>query len=185
MYHEPWGSSATTALRWAYGCLAETGAIPSLLGHLREGSRPKNELTALELRAQAAQIRALVERLDDRAGGAYLAAFYLPRSARQLRGGGKVVRVDQFAQERHAAVRVVAGWLLRQAGTGVHRIRGYQEVVMQHCYGNGSIRRLAALWKMDTNAVAEKREECRSRLRELHTRAHSEVDNRLYDAGLI
>jgi hypothetical protein len=194
----PWGASAQSALRWAFALLASGNAMPSILGDLRGPTKVKRELAILELRAQGAQIRAYIDAFEDPITKAYLIAFYLPHPMEERMQGGGIEFVDRFGSERDGPEQALAMWLLAQQGTGVHRIRGYREIVAQHCLGDrmiGRIRlltgrsmgidRIQGLLKMDRNKVGQRREECIRLLLDLAVRAHYQADNRLYEAGLI
>lgn len=197
-YGEPWGTAAQTACRWAFALLASSDAMASVLGNLREGTRARRDLMALELRAQGAQIRGMVETLDDPVSKCYLIAYYLPHPMEERQPGGGIEFVDRFAAQREAAESAVAWWLLKSQGTGIHRIRGYREIVAQYFLGDKMIERIRrlggrdmgldrirALMKMDRNKVAAKREECVKQLKDLDKRAHQLAENRLIEARLI
>jgi hypothetical protein len=194
----PWGWSAYSAARWAFSLLAGD-AVGSAIGHLREGSRAKKDLERNELRAQAAVIRGIVEKLDNPGAVAYLIAYYLPKPELERQAGAQEpVFVDRFGEERKRHVHALAWWLLGQQGSGQHRIRGYQEIVSQYMglmvtttagagprLGGKSLDRIRALLKMDMNQVGEKRHRCEDALKDLHTRAHTILDARLVELGII
>lgn len=184
-YGDAWGNSAQSCVRWAYAMLASAGSVPSILGNLRSGSRQRPELTRLELRAQAAQIRGIVEAVDHPVARAYLIAIYLPKPMKERKAGGGIEFVDYFAQERRQAVHQVAWWLMGQQGTGVHRIRGYIEIVSEYCLGGSTMRAVARLLKIDNNRAKAVRDNCRAALRDLDKLAHALADDRLARAGII
>jgi hypothetical protein len=195
---EPWGTSAQTAVRWAFALLASGDAMPSILGNLRMGSKARRELLAQELRAQGAQIRGYVETIDDPVCRAYLIAYYLPKPMEErIEGGGKAF-IDRFAAERSVVEQQVAVWLCAQQGTGVHRIRGYREIVAQYCLGQRLIERIrrltrmpmgqdrvAKLLKMRKEEAAQRWDDCRRTLADLDKRAHALADEKLFSAGLL
>lgn len=194
----PWGRSAQSACRWAYALLASGDAMPSVLGDLRGPTKAKRDLAILELRAQGAQIRGMVENLEDPIARAYLVAFYMPKPMEERQQGGGIAFIDRFRAQREPSVQVLAQWLLAQQGTGPHRIRGYIEIVSQYCLGDRMIDRMrqvsnlsfgidrvAKALKMRTSDAGAKREDCIRMLRDLDTRAHSIADAVLYEAGLV
>lgn len=194
----PWGRTAQSACRWAFALLASGDAIPSIMGDLRGPTKAKRELAILELRAQGAQIRMMIEALENPIAAAYLVAYYLPKPVeRKLAGGGRDF-IDQFSREREQPIQRLAVWLEAQQGTGVHRIRGYREIVAQYCLGDRMIDRMRALTgrsfgidriakalKMRTSDAAARRDGCIGMLKDLDNAAHASADDRLYDAGLI
>jgi hypothetical protein len=184
-YGDAWGNSAQSCVRWAYAMLGSARSVPSILGHLRSVSRARPELTRLELRAQAAQIRRVVETIDDPIAAAYLKAIYLPKPMKERQMGGGVAFVDYFGAERKEAVHTLARWLLAQQGTGVHRIRGYIEIVSEYCLGGSTMRIIARYLKIDNNRAKQVRDDCRTALKDLDKRAHAFADDRLARAGLI
>jgi hypothetical protein len=200
-YADPWGNCAQSATRWAYALLASAGGVPCVLGNLRTGSRPRAELNRLDLRAQAAQIRGIVESIavENPVAAAYLAAFYLPKPLKERQAGGGITFVDYFGAERKKAIEAVAKWLMVQGeGSRVYHIRGYIHIVSDYCLGPkimrvirrygegyGSIDTLARLLKIDNNAVGEVRATCREALADLDRLAHYLADDRLARAGLI
>ena len=166
--------------------LATADAVPSVLGDLRTGSKPKRDLERLELRAQAAAIRGMVEKLSNPAAVAYLVALYLPKPQVLKQAGGKAPEyIDAFLEERKRHIYALAWWLLGQQGTGQHRIRGYQEIVSQYMLGGKSLDRVRALLKMDMNKVSEKRKECEELLKDLDKLAHALIDERLVTSRII
>jgi hypothetical protein len=157
-----------------------------VLGNLRSGSRPRAELNRLDLRAQAAQIRRIVERLDNPIAAAYLCAIYLPKPLKERQAGGGIVFVDYFGAERRAAIEQIARWLMVQGrGSGTYRIRGYIEIVSEFCLGYSTMRVIARYLKIDNNKAKEVRDECRKTLLDLDKLAHLLADDRLASAGLI
>ena len=134
----PWGTHATSALHWAFGLIERVPYPANQLAQMmqkRGGSRPRGELTPLELRGQAALIRQMVEQLADPLARSYLVAYFLPKPIVQRVPGGGTECVDLFADMRERPIHDVAWWLMGTAGTGQRRIRGYQELVAQHCLG--------------------------------------------------
>jgi hypothetical protein len=182
---DPWEGSAEGALRWSFGMLARELSVPSIFGSLLSPSRGKSDLTKLDLRAQAALIRAEVDRMGDPVSKCFLVAYYLPKPVAERKAGGGLELVDRFGEERRAAVHGVAWWLMGQAGTGVHRIRGYREVVTQFCLGRPSSRRLREMFKLDANRVREKRDDCHKKLEELRVRSLAQFDARLCQRGIL
>lgn len=183
--NDPWERSAEGALRWAFGMLAREMSVPSIFGFMLSPQPAKSDLTKLEIRAQAALIRAEVDRLDDPVSRCFLIAFYLPKPSEERQAGGGLVLIDRWGEERRLGVHGVAWWLMGQAGTGTHRIRGYRELVTQFCLGRPSSRRLREMFKLDANVVRDKRDDCHRKLEELRVRALAQFDARLVDRGII
>lgn len=188
----PWGYSAHSALRWAYAQLASAGDTPSLLGGLRTGSKPERELERLELRGQAALIRGHVERLVEGPARAYLIAFYLPKptlerpeAVRKSKGVRRML-VDHFPRERAEAIKVLGMWMVAQRGTGVHKVRAFQEVAAQYFFRQGeSLDRIRDFLGVRRGDVPAFRNECYTLLRDLDVRAHALADNALFEAGIL
>jgi hypothetical protein len=183
---DPWERSAESALRFAFGMLAREVSVPSVFGSMlaRSPAAPR-DLTKLELRAQAAVLRELVLSLSDPVNRSWIVAYYLPKPVEERQPGGRMAKVDYWAAERQTAVHAVAWWLMGQAGTGMHRIRGYQEVVSQYVLNRPSSRRLREMFKVDANTVRERRDDCRRKLEELHKRAVYQYDARLIERGVL
>jgi hypothetical protein len=165
--------------------LARELSVPSVFGSLLSPSRAKSDLTKLDLRAQAAIIRAQVDQLGDPVSRCFLVAYYLPKPVPERQAGGGFALVDRYPEERQLAVHGVAWWLMGQAGTGVHRIRGYRELVTQYCVGRPSSRRLREMFKLDANKVRDKRDDCHKKLEELRIRALAQMDARLVERGIV
>lgn len=211
---QPWGSSAQSAVRWAFALLASIGAVSSVLGDLQRQflSKGRRELALIELRAQAGIIRGMVEKLEDPIARAYLIAYYTPKPMEERPGGGRMVVsggratfipanaefVDRFRKERETAVHTLAVWLESLQGTGVHRVRGYQEIVAHYCLGQRlldrvrrltrkemGIEQIAKLMKMRKEDAIARREQCIKLLLDLEKRAHALIDAELSTAGLI
>lgn len=182
---DPWESSAEGALRWAFGMLARELSVPSVFGSMLSPSRAKSDMTKLDLRAQAALIRAEVDRLGDPTSRCFLVAYYLPKPIEERQAGGGLLLVDRWGPERHEAVHAVSWWLMGQSGTGVHRIRGYREVVTQYCLERHSVRRLREMFKLDANKIGAKRDDCHKKLDDLRVRAVAQMDARLVERGIV
>lgn len=181
----PWGEDAHTALRWAHRQLDRSGVLPTVLDTYLRASRPPGSLTRLDAHAQAAVIRFVAEGTDP-LHRAYLTAYYLPQPTRERSAGGGLTWVDRVYEERAKAVYEVAWWLLGAAGgSGVRRIRGYREIVMQYCLGNQSHRRLRDALRIKSNAVAGVRERTSVALDKLHTTAIAGAQNRLQQRALV
>lgn len=183
---DPWEHSAESALRFAFGMLARELAVQSVFSNLlaRSPLSPR-ELSKLELRAQAALLRAQAASLADPVAKCWIVAYYLPKPVEEAQPGGRFERVDHWADDRRTAVQGVAYWLMGQAGTGAHRYRGYIEIVSQYTLGRPSSRRLREMFKMDANRVREKRDDCRVKLEELHKRSVFLYDARLVELGVL
>jgi hypothetical protein len=180
----PWGNDAYSALRWAFNRLATSEVLPTALGSVHHTGR-RIGLSRADLHAQASIIRDVAVGIDNPLHKAYLTAYFLgPPSLERLPGGG-VGWVDRSHDERAAAVHQVAWWLLGTAGTGVHRIRGYQEIVMQYTLGRPNNKRLRDVMRVRNASIVAVREKAYSRLDELHAHALAAAARRLEDAGLI
>lgn len=182
---DPWEASAESALRWSFGMLARELSVPSVFGSLLSPSRGKSELTKLDLRAQAAVIRGMVNRMSDPVSKCFIVAYYLPKPAPERQAGSGFALVDRFGEDRRIAVHGVAWWLMGQSGTGVHRIRGYREVVTQFCLGKPSTRRLQQQFKLRQETVREKRDDCHKKLEDLRVRALAQFDAYLVERGVL
>lgn len=181
----PWGADAYSALRWAFNRLARSEVLPTALGSIHQSGRGIG-LSRADLHAQASMIRDAALGTDNPLHKAYLTAYFLgPPSWERMAGGG-VGWVDRHYDERHDAVRAVAWWLMGTAGTGAHRIRAFQELVLQYTLGKPNNTRLRELMKVRRGrGVTEFRERGYAKLDELHEHALEQARWRLEKAGLI
>ncbi|HQR22952.1 MAG TPA: hypothetical protein PKV98_18950 [Burkholderiaceae bacterium] len=183
---EPWGTTAHEALRWAYGLLARSETMPSVLGDMVSGTRKRgSDMTMLDYRAQGAVIRLVAESLPDLVMAAHLTAYYLPKPVKERVPGGRLDWVDRFIEQRQAAVYTVAQWLLGQAGTGTHHVRGFMEAERQYCARTRSAYKLARAMRIRYDAVKERREELDAKLDELREDGLRVVQARLEQKGLL
>jgi hypothetical protein len=180
----PWGNDAHSALRWAFNRMAASVVLPTFLGSVHQSGK-RIGLSRADLHAQASIIRDIGLGTDNPLHRSYLTVYFLgPPSWERLPGGG-VGWVDRFHDERSACVHDVAWWLMGTAGTGAHRIRGYQEIVMQYCLGKPNNKRLRDVMRVRNASLAALRERAYSKLDELHENAMARATGRLSDAGLI
>jgi hypothetical protein len=183
---EAWGSTAHEALRWAYGLLARSETMPNVLGDMVSGTRKRGgDMTMLDYRAQGAVIRLVSESLPDRVAAAHLVAYYLPKPVKERVAGGTIDWVDRFAAARGVAVITVAQWLLGQAGTGTHHLRGFVEAERQYCARTKSAYRLSRAMHIRYDAVKARREELDATLDQLRDDGLRMVQARLEAKGLI
>lgn len=180
----PWGNSAYSALRWAFNRMATSEVLPTALGSVHHSGKHIG-LSRADLHAQASIIRDIGLGTDNPLHRSYLTVYFLgPPSWERLPGGG-VGWVDRFHDERSAAVHDVAWWLLGTAGTGMHRIRGYQEIVMQYALGKPNNKRLRDVMRVRNANIVAVREKAYAKLDELHEHALVRAAIRLEGAGLI
>jgi len=180
----PWGNDAYSALRWAFNRLATSEVLPTALGSVHHSGRSVG-MSRADLHAQASMIRDAALGTDNPLHRSYLTAYFLaPPSFERMPGGG-VGWVDRFHGERSAAVHDVAWWLMGTAGTGMHRIRGYQELVLQYTLGRPNNKRLREVMRVRNSGIVAARQKAYVRLDELHDHALERARWRLEQAGLI
>jgi hypothetical protein len=182
---EPWGTNATSALHWAFNLIERVPYPANAIAQMRTKSRPRGELTPLELRGQAALIRKVVEELGDPLARSYLVAYYLPKPVVRRVPGGGTECVDLYADLRERPIHDVAWWLMGQSGTGMKRFRGYQEIVAQHCLGIRNIQRLERLLKTRYETAIKQNGECQKVLLDLRGRATTMMQGRLEELGYV
>jgi hypothetical protein len=186
----PWGRDAHSALRWAYNLIDRTPFPANLIAQMRSSSRPPSELTPLEVRGQAAILRQILEKdllsvhpLE----ASYLIAYYLPKPVVERKPGTEreVQYTDRYAGARQPHIHSLAWHLMGQAGNGQHRIRAYQEMVVQHFMGYRHIERLRILMKMERNNVIAANERVTTFLKDLRNRAITLMQGKLEQEGLL
>jgi hypothetical protein len=183
-FMEPWGDDAHSALRWSFARLSRSDVLPTALDGYLKSDRPPGAITRMDAIAQAAIVRDIALGHDP-LHRAYLTAYYLPAPTRERAAGGGLCWADRFYERRLEAVHAVAWWLMGMAGTGSHRVRGYQELVMQYVLGQPSHRRLREALKIKDRKVTDVRSKAYQQLDELHQKAVSKAHERLAAARLF
>lgn len=184
---QPWGNTAESAARWAFGMLGRSPSAPISLESLhRSSAGPRYDLSRLEQAAQAAVIRMEVDRMENPQAKSLLWALYIPRPQLERQaGGGPRQMVDRFPDIRQFHIYNVAWWLMGTEGTGLHRIRGYRELVAQFTTSEESIDRLRALLQTSPARATDTRKRCYEKLDGLHKLALLLLEDRLVTAGLV
>lgn len=181
----PWGADAFSALRWAFNVLARSEVLPTALGSVHISGRGVG-LSRSDLHAQATIIRDAGLGTGNPLHRSYLTSYFLPPPSYERMAGGGLGWVDRFCGERLAAVHEVAWWLMGTAGTGAHRIRGYQELVLQYTLGKPNNTRLREAMRVRRGkGVAAMREAAYGKLDDLHEHALAGAGERLQRTGLL
>lgn len=185
---QPWGRDAHTALRWAFNLIDRDPYPANLMAQMRTGSKAKGELSALELRAEAAKIRRMAQ--DEIASShpveaSYIAAYFLPLPVVEQKAGGGFTFHDHYLGLRRPAINALAQWLMGQRGTGMHRIRGYQEIIAQHVYGYKHIEQASRLLRVRWQAANDVHGDANKRLTELRGAAVTIVQGKMETAGML
>ena len=186
MRGDPWGNTAHSALRWAYGLMARGESIPNIFGEMSSKTRVRTGMTMLDHRAQGAIIRSIVDRhLRGDIAREMVVAYYLPPPVKEKKAGGGSEIVDRFAIERRHAIHAIGWWLLGQRGTGAHSLRAMMEIVAQHSLGRGGARRLSGLMRKRMTDVLAARQAAFSLLDQQRQRAVYRAEDALVRAGLV
>ena len=185
---QPWGRDAHTALRWAFNLIDRDPYPANLMAQMRTGSKARGDLSPLELRAEAAKIRRMAQ--DEIASthpveASYITAYYLPLPAVERKAGGGFQFHDHYLGLRRPAINALAQWLMIQRGTGVHRIRGYQEIIAQHVYGYKHIEQARKLLAISFTNATKFHGDAEKALKDLRGHAVTIVQGKMETAGML
>lgn len=184
----PWGQDAHTALRWAFNLLDRDPYPANYMAQMRTASKAKGDLSPLEIRAEAAKIRRLAQEeiaSSHPVEASYIAAYYLPKPVVEQKAGGGFQFVDNYLGLRRPAIRALGNWLMIQKGTGIHRMRGYEEIIAQHVYGYKHIEQARRLLKVSWENAKTFHGEAERQLKDLRGHAVTIVQGKMETAGML
>lgn len=164
--------SARHALQFAYRTMASPIVKMSSINTMRASSIGGNSgLTPHDRHAQAAMIMAMVERVVDPNGIAYLKARY----------GGEFTSGPDESRVREQLIRTVTASM----PTGVHSIRGVAKLIIIYFGGNISMTSVRIDFKCKNERCYEYRNIAFCTLDNIAVRAEDAVYRALDEAGLI